>query len=104
MQFTPFFYQYEAILDHRQIKPKNIYNIDESGLQMGETGREMIISDASNPSNSTSVKEPDSERWNTSLKCISALRKAINPLMIFTGQNVWTSWLPRQLKADEWKN
>ena len=57
-----FFEQYEAIIKHRKIKPNNTWNMDESGLQMDETGREVVVSDASNPENTTSVKEPGLER------------------------------------------
>jgi hypothetical protein len=41
-----FFEQYEAIIQHWQIEPENTWNMDESGQQLTETGREKVVAEA----------------------------------------------------------
>ena len=49
--------------------------MDESGLQFGETGGEIVARDAQTPGNTAVVAEPTRSKWNTSLEAISAMGK-----------------------------
>ena len=82
-EINAFFEQYGAIIDHRQIKPENTWNMDKSGQQLSETGREKVIAEAEGQNNAKKT-EPPRTKWNTVLKCISADREKIDPLMIFS--------------------
>ena len=64
----------------------NTYNTDESGLQMGNTGHKKVFCNAANPGKAAIVSEPFLEKWIILLEYVSALKKKIKPLIIFTGK------------------
>ena len=62
----------------------------ENGLVVGYTGNRFI-----------QKKQPGSHAWVTFFECISALGKALLPLVIFKGKLVQQQWFP--FKLDQYK-
>ena len=100
-QISAFFDRFESVKRQYKINDSNIHNMDESGLQNSETGRETVLADASSIENSIVVQEPAYTKWNTALECISAIREKIDPLIIFSGKHLWLTWLLYYLDPKE---
>ena len=98
-----FFERLKSIKHEYKINDDNCYNIDETGIQMGDTGREKVFCNAQG-SGPVIVKSPALEKWITSLECICATGRSIKPLLIFAAKNLWTIWFPRELEAEEMKD
>jgi hypothetical protein len=90
------FDRYEEIVHEHKITPANEWNMDESGLEIGDFGREKVLMELTDLSRETIVKKPLHERWNTIIECVSANGAKITPLVIFTGKNVWSIWIPHR--------
>jgi len=74
---------------------KNAYNCDESGFGVGK-GKEMqVVIDTEVKQNYQA--EPGRQEWVTVMDCICADGSSISPLIIFKGENVSKSWLPKEL-------
>jgi Tc5 transposase DNA-binding domain len=100
-----FFEQLKAIKHEYKINDSHVWNMDESGIQMGDTGREKVFCDATaNDSGPAIVKSPSLEKWITTLEAICASGDKIAPLLIFAAKNLWTTWFSRDLKAEEMKD
>jgi hypothetical protein len=99
-----FFERLKAIKLEYKINDANMYNVDETGTQMGDTGREKVFCDATANGSTAVVKKPGLEKWTTSLECASALGDKIDPLIIFAAKSLWTTWFPRNIDADEMKD
>jgi 4-hydroxybenzoate polyprenyltransferase len=68
------------------IKPENRSNIDESGIMEGFGANGLVV--GSSTRRSIQKKQPGSRTWTLFIKCISASRKALLPLVIFKGKSV----------------
>jgi hypothetical protein len=99
-----FFEKLKAIKHEYKINDAHMYNMDESGIQMGDTGREKVFCSAENNSGPAIVKAPSLEKWITSLEAVCANGDKIAPLLIFAAKNLWTTWFSRDLKAEEMKD
>ena len=82
-------------IDEFGISWKNIYNCNESGFGVGKRKKMQVVID-------TDVKqsyqgEPGRQEWVTVMDCICADGSSISPLIIFKGENLSKSWLPKEL-------
>ncbi len=98
-----FFERLKEIKREYRINDDNCYNVDETGSQMGDTGREKVFCDAQG-SGPALVKRPALEKWITSLETICATGGSIKPLLIFAAKSLWTTWFSRELNAEEMKD
>jgi len=96
------FEKLKQIKHEYKINDSNCYNMDETGIQMGDTGREKVFCDAA--SSSAIVKQPGLEKWITSLETICATGEHLKPLLIFAAKSLWSTWFPRDLTAEEMKD
>ena len=82
------------------IKPENIYNMDESGFSIGKIEASRIII------NSTICQRyqanPGRQEWVSVVECICLDGTAIPPLVIFKGKDLLNTWIPADLHKD-WK-
>ena len=78
--------------------------MDESGLKIDDFRWEKILIELTNLSRETIIKKPLHKRWNTTIECVSAFGAKITPLVIFTGKNVWSTWIPHQADPESMKN
>ncbi|KAK8869161.1 transposase [Apiospora arundinis] len=77
------------------IKPENRHNMDEHGILEGQGGNGLVV--GSSELRSIQQKQPGSRRWTTILECVSALGRAIPPLVIYKGKSVQEQWFPQEL-------
>jgi DDE superfamily endonuclease len=70
---------------------EDVYNMDETGFQMGHTQSEFVVYNSSQGPAIVSASE--NTNWVSIIECIS-IQKAIKPYMIFTGKNPETDWFP----------
>jgi hypothetical protein len=68
------------------IKPENRWNIDESGMIEGLGANGLVV--GSSDRRSIQKKQPGSCAWTKFIECISAIGKALSPLVIFKGKSV----------------
>ena len=100
-----FFEQLKATKREYKINDSHVWNMDESGIQIVNTGREKVFCDATaNSSGPAIIKSPSLEKQITSLKAIYVSGEKIAPLLIFAAKNLWTTWFSRDLKTEEMKN
>ena len=68
------------------IKPANRYNMDETGILEGKGDNRLVLGRAA--TKSVRKKQPGSQAWVSIIKCISAVGKALHPLVIYKGKKV----------------
>ena len=79
----------------KKIDPANRWNMDESGIQEGDSGRGLVLG---NSEKKVHLKKGSSKRsWTTIIECISAIGKALDPLVIFKGKSIQQQWFPSEI-------
>jgi 4-hydroxybenzoate polyprenyltransferase len=70
----------------KTIKPENRWNIDEAGImeRIGDNG--LVVGSAYK--RFIQKKQPGLRAWTSFIECISALGRALYPLVIFKGKSV----------------
>jgi hypothetical protein len=80
--------------------------MDESGVQLGDTGREKVVHEDTANNEQPITGEPVRHQWTSSIEAISASGRKIDPLLIFPGAAVYTNWIPEHLDkrgCSDWK-
>lgn len=89
----------------RSIKEENIFNMDETGLMMGQasTRTELVIGSATRKRVFT--KNSPNREWVSIIECISATGVAVRPLVIFKGINFQAQWMPsvEEVELTSWE-
>ncbi|KAL8311252.1 hypothetical protein RB597_002045 [Gaeumannomyces tritici] len=83
----------------RNITPENICNMDETGLQEGESRAGRVVGSAL--TKAAEVKESDCTTWVTILEAVTATGARLTPVVVFTGLTLQAQWFPNQFPA--WK-
>ena len=99
-----FFERSEGMVDEYKIVPRNMWTMDETGQNGGESGHERVVGETVENCCSTAKKKPTRGEWNMTIESISASGKKIEPLCIFSGKNMWSSWLPRHLDPQVYRD
>ena len=94
----PWFREFKALIELYKVENANIWNMDESGLGMGRCSNQLVI--GSSRSKRTYVQSPETREWVTIIEVISAIGRTLRPTVIFTGQNVQTSWFHKECEHD----
>ncbi|KAI1003195.1 hypothetical protein K3495_g5010 [Podosphaera aphanis] len=79
--------------DHKY-SPTDIWNIDDSGFGIGEEQAMKVLVHLGSKQKHTAVG--GKQEWVTVIECINAAGEALNPLLIFQGQDVNTRWIHEQ--------
>ena len=87
----------KKVLAEFNIKPENIYNMDESGFAIGEKEPGRCIINA-NIRQQFQAK-PGRQEWVTVVECICADRSVVPPLVIFKAKNVSKQWIPASING-----
>jgi hypothetical protein len=97
---------YEAFFDllERQIKekkilPRNIANMDEHGLQEGESATGRVI--GSSLTKRTYVTGSDATNWVSIIECGTAQGHRLKPCIIFTGESLQGQWYSKYFEKEE---
>jgi hypothetical protein len=77
---------YKSLITEQKIKNYNTYNIDEIGFSIGTMQSTQIIVDSTLRTHFQA--HPRRQEWVSAVKCICMDGTAINPLIIFKGQNI----------------
>ncbi|KAH9231988.1 hypothetical protein K456DRAFT_1914359 [Colletotrichum gloeosporioides 23] len=88
-------FKYLAMPRITAIKPANRYNMDETGILEGKGDNGLVLGRAA--TKSVRKKQPRSQAWVSIIECISAVGKALHPLVIYKGKKVQQQWFPLDL-------
>lgn len=72
--------------------PDDIYNFDESGFSLGTSISTRVLT--SSKKRAPRKKVPGRQEWVTAIEGISAIGRALPPLLIYTGEHTNTGWIP----------
>ena len=70
------------------IPPRRRYNTDEGGIMEGQGVNGLIIGSSQLNPNTVPVKTINARTWTSIIECISALRVALDPLVIFKAKSI----------------
>jgi DDE superfamily endonuclease len=87
-------------IDELGILWRNTYNCDESGFGIGKRKALRVVVDKEALQNYQA--EPGRQEWVTVMECICADGDSIPPLIIFKGENVSKSWIPKKELLQGW--
>jgi len=103
---APWFAEIGTILDRNRYKPKNVFNMDETGHGIGTTQstRCLVIRDMSGKGKGQGKKATKGtsgrQEWVTTIECVSAAGRALPALVIFKATGSFnTRWLPEELEV-----
>jgi DDE superfamily endonuclease/Tc5 transposase DNA-binding domain/helix-turn-helix, Psq domain len=85
----------EKVLVEYNIKPENIYNMDESGFAIGEKEPGRCIINAK--VRQQFQAKPGRQEWVSVVECICADGTIVPPLVIFKAENLSTQWIPAHI-------
>ena len=81
-----------------KIDNANIWNMDESGLDLSRYTNQRVI--RGSKSKRSYVKSPETREWVTILEVISVLDRFLRPTVIFKGKDVQISWFHHDCAQD----
>jgi hypothetical protein len=84
------FQLFQRVQDQYQVKPANIWNMDETGIALGVCNNQIVV--GSSRTKSTYIQSPENREWVSIIETISAFGASIRPLVIFKGQSLQTTW------------
>lgn len=85
-----FFDLLAELIQKYSIKPNNIYNMDEKGIQMGIGAQSRVLVDQNQKS--IYMKVDGNQELVTLLECVCADGSALNPLAVFKGKRTNARW------------
>jgi DDE superfamily endonuclease len=86
----PWFESLHAVFERSGITPSNMWNVDETGIALGVCVNQRVI--GTSETNKTYMKTPEDREWVSTIECISAVGNKINPVVIFKGQTLQSTW------------
>ncbi|KAL9572214.1 hypothetical protein ACKAV7_003702 [Fusarium commune] len=81
------------VIDSKNIPRQHSYNVDETGVQLGETNGGTVAGTVMT-SSSERIKS-DNSTWSSILESISADGRRLTPTVVFKGENLQGQWFPR---------
>jgi hypothetical protein len=96
---SDYFTGLQWVINEKNVKRENTYNVDENGVQLGET-RAGIVAGTSMTARSEVIKS-DNSTWASIIECISAGGIRLTPCVVFSGKNLQGQWFPRVFPS--WK-
>ena len=67
-----------------------MYNMDETGLALGVGRNQFVLGNAERPQ--TYIKTPNNREWVSIIETIAADGRLLQPLVIFKGQSLQSTW------------
>jgi hypothetical protein len=93
------FYEYlSRVRKQYHVKPENEYNMDETGIQEGETGNGTVIGHSR--SSRTRIRKSEATSWVSIIEYISPLGSRGTPGYIFSGRSVQSQWFPEDIEEE----
>jgi len=94
------FEELERVVQEYDILPKNIYNMDETGFNIGDYEARNVVVDTSVQSHYQA--QSGRQEWVTTVECICVDGSWVPPLVIFTGETFVKQWVPKDFDPS-WK-
>ena len=98
--YRDYFEKLRTVIDEFDVSPENIYNMDETGFNIGVTEDRHVVVDGTISSHYQG--KGGHQEWVTSIDCICADGSSISPLIIFTGASIMSNWIPQGFNTS-WK-
>ncbi|RFN40377.1 hypothetical protein FIE12Z_13058 [Fusarium flagelliforme] len=89
---TNYYTGLQWVFNDKHITRENTYNVDETGLQLGETN-DGIVAGTVMTASSERMKS-DNSTWSSIIESVSADGRRLKPCVIFTGENLQGQWFP----------
>jgi 4-hydroxybenzoate polyprenyltransferase len=80
------------VVNTKKITRPYMYNVDETGVQIGETNGGIVAGTAMT-SSSERIKS-DNTTWSSIIESVSADGRRLTPCVVFTGENLQGQWFP----------
>jgi hypothetical protein len=96
--FEAWFDVFRNAIKQYEVRSSDIYNVDETGFRMGDTGRSYIV--VSKKQGYTGKTPEDRGEGLTVIECASATGTAIPPFIIFKGKSIQSTWVPSDAPLD----
>ena len=96
----PFFEEFSRLKEEYNVGLDKIYNMDETGFQMGQNHGDYVIYDRT--VGPPIVPTTGITQWVTAIECISATGRVIKPLIIHVGQEPEIDWWPPVERVPNW--
>ena len=87
-----FYVELERVIQEYEILPENIYNMDETGFNIGDYEARHVVVDTSIQSRYQA--QPGRQEWVIAVECICADGSLVPPLIIFAGETFIAQWVP----------
>ena len=91
---------FEKTVAKYHIQPCDIYNMDETGIALGACCNQWVLGQSNKKQ--TYLKSPENREWVTIVETIGAQGQLLQPLVIFKGQGLQSTWFPKEQHPD-WK-
>lgn len=91
---------FQLTVEKYDIKPENIYNMDESGFSIRSINASRVI--INKEVRQRYQANPGRQEWVTAVECICMDGTSISPLIIFKGESLSNTWVPADI-ADDWR-
>jgi len=98
-KYEDFFHRLGEQLRVKNIKPCNVVNVDEHGMQETETTASTVIGDSL--TDHSVVTGPDNTTWVSIIEAVTAEGRRLTPVIIFTGASLQGQWFPPFLSEQE---
>ena len=86
-----FFDRLRSILAKFSIRSEDVWNMDESGLELGLNSNTTVLTESTKKR--AFVSTPINREWVTSIETVSARGSTTEPVILFKGKYVMESWL-----------
>jgi hypothetical protein len=94
------FDEFKRVIEEENIRPEDIYNMDETGFSLGTLAQTRVVVDKTCGTRYRAA--PGRQEWLTILECICGDGTVISPFVIFTGKTLSTDWIPANFD-DSWR-
>jgi len=88
---SKWFNDVKLLIDQYDIRPRNIYNMDETGSSIGTIKATRVVVDKT--ARSRYSAQPGRQEWVSVIECISMDGTSLLPMIIFKGKTLSTAWL-----------
>jgi hypothetical protein len=89
-QIQEFYDRVNRVRRTKNIRPENIWNMDEAGTALGICTNSMVLGDSQKKR--TYVQSPQDREWVSIVETVSATSRTTRPVIIFKGKSPQTTW------------
>jgi hypothetical protein len=101
-KISAWFNRVQNTIEENGILDCDIYNVDETGFQMGVASTAKVVT-RSDRRNRPVVVQPGNREWSTVFECINATGWALDPMVILTGKVHISKWYEDSPLPKTWR-